>query len=70
MQADARYQRHPHGCPAPGTPGHTTRILRGLAATLTRAVVVAAEAPGAMWPARPHLTSEQAAPAGTPDRSH
>jgi hypothetical protein len=53
-----------------GSPGAATRIIRSLAAAIARAGAAARQACGAIWPARPRLPGESAAPAQAPDCSH
>jgi hypothetical protein len=69
-QASQRRLRHQHACPAPRTPRPAARVARRLAAAIARAGVVAAQAPGAIWPAGPHRLGEPAGQAQTPGRSH
>ena len=51
MLAEASHQQRHR---APRTPRTATRIIRGLAAAITSARVVAAPAPGVVWPPRLH----------------
>jgi len=53
----------------PGPSGAVTRIIGSLATAIARAGAAAMHALGAIWPARPRLLGEPAAPAQTPDRS-
>jgi hypothetical protein len=46
--------------PVAKNPNAAARIIRRLAAAIAKAGVVAAEAPGAVWPAGPHQTGETA----------
>jgi hypothetical protein len=62
-QASRRQLRHQHGRPAA-----STQIIRRLAAAIARAGVVAAQAPGAIWPAGPHPLGEPAARTQIPGR--
>jgi len=53
----------------PGPSGAAARIIRGLAAAIARAGAAVRQALGVIWPARPRLLGDPAAPAQTPDRS-
>ena len=64
-QASQRQLRHQHGRPAA-----STRIVRRLAAAITRASVVTAQAPGAIWTAGQHPLGEPAGRTQTPGRGH
>jgi len=72
MLAEARQRQpwHRHGYPAPRTEDPAARAARRLAAAIARVGVVAAQAPGAIWPAGPHRLGEPAGQAQTPGRSH
>jgi hypothetical protein len=59
-------QQCQRGCSAPRTPGAATRIIGFLATVITRVGIVATEAPGAIWPDRPHVLGEPATAAPTP----
>jgi len=63
MLAQASQQRHQHGRPVPGTPNAAASIIRRVVAAIARAGRVTAQAPGAIWLARPHPLGEPAAPA-------
>jgi hypothetical protein len=69
-EASQRQRRRPHVDPAAKTPNAAAAILRRLAPAITRTVVVAAEAPDAIWPARPHPLGEPAAQGRRPGRGH
>jgi hypothetical protein len=62
MLAEASHQRHP----AHQTPRTATRIIRRLGAAITSARVVAAQAPGIVWPARLHLHGRPSAASRPP----
>jgi len=64
-QASQRQLRHQHSRPAA-----TTRIIRRLAALIAGAGVVPAQAPGTIWPARPHPLGEPAGRTQIPGRRH
>jgi hypothetical protein len=68
-EASQRQQLQHRHRPAPGTPG-ATGIARRLAAAIVRAGAVAAQAPGAIWPAGPRPLGEPAGRAQTPGHSH
>jgi hypothetical protein len=68
-EASQRQRRRPHVDPAARTP-NAAAVFRRLATALSRAVVVAAEAPRAIWPARPHPLGEPAAQGRLPGRSN
>ena len=67
-EASQRQRRRPHVDPAARTPN--VAIFRRLATALSRAVVVAAEGPRAIWPARPHPLGEPTAQGRRPGRSN
>ena len=67
-EASQRQRRRPHVDPAARTP-NAAAIFRRLATALSRAVVVAAEGPRAIWP-RPHPLGEPAAQGRRPGRSN
>jgi hypothetical protein len=67
-QASQRRLRNQHGRRSPGTPNAAAKFTPRLVEALARAGVVAAETPGATWPARPHQLAEPAGHASTPDR--
>lgn len=64
-QASQRQLRHQHTRPAA-----TTRIIRRLAALIAGAGAVPAQAPGTIWPARPHPLGEPAGRTQIPGRRH
>jgi hypothetical protein len=59
-------QRHQPRRPAHQTPRTATRIIRRLGAAITSARVVAAQAPGIVWPARLHLHGRPSAASRPP----
>jgi hypothetical protein len=67
-QASQRRLRTQHGRRSFKMPDAAAWITRRLAAALARAGVVAAQTPGATWPARPHPPAHPAGHASTPDR--
>ena len=67
-QASQRRVGNQHGSRPSRTPHAAARITRRLAAAIARAGIVAAETPGATWPARPHPLAEPAGHVSTPDR--
>lgn len=67
MLAEAsNHMRHQQRRPVPQTPRTATRIIRGLAAAITSARVVAARVPGAVWPARLHVHDQPSAASRLP----
>jgi hypothetical protein len=64
-QASQRRLRHQHSRPAA-----TTRIIRRLTALIAGAGMVPAQAPGTIWPARPHPLGEPAGRTQIPGRRH
>jgi hypothetical protein len=69
-EASQRQRRRPHVHPAASTPNIAATIFRRLATAIAQARVVAAQAPGASWPARPQPLGEPAAQGRRPGRGH
>jgi len=69
-EASQRQRRRPHVDPAARTPNAAVAIFRRLAIAIARAGVAAAQAPGAIWPARPQPLGEPAAQGHRPGRGH